>query len=466
MDAQASHISLIPSITKSKFVFFDTLRILRNPVEYLAYLAKQGAPLVTLNLMGKKYHVLQHPEFIKHVLQENHRIYYKPGQKLFRLFLGEGLSTAIGPAWLKQRRTMAPAFHKQKLEMMTELINEETTRFVKKLESLPDHSTVNVTHEVLKLTMSVISRALFNDPLNGEISKMIHTLEDLASFGAAWMKSPVKIPTDWPTPANIRYRKNVKIFDSIIFGIINRRRSSQDRVEHHDLLDLLLNHYDDETGAPLSDKLLRDEVTTMFMAGHETTAQTLSWILYHLALQKDIQKTLKDEGQKLYGYGIPTFSNLSEMHYTKQVVNEALRHYPSIWAISRIPSVTDVINGYQINAGETVLLNIYGLHHHPAYWSHPDDFNPSHFNPDISERRPPHAFIPFGAGPRMCLGSHFAMMVMQIVISRVACAFEFDPTSNIKPEIEPNISLRVKGGIYLKIRKIESTTPASPPDRS
>lgn len=466
MDPHASHISPKPSITKSKSVFFDTLRILRNPVEYLAFLAKQGAPGVTLNLLGKKYHILQHPEFTKHVLQENHRSYYKPGHKLFRLILGEGLTSANGPAWLKQRRTMAPAFHKQKLEMMTELINEETTRFLKRLESLPDHSTVNVTREVVQLTMSVISRALFNDPLNGEINKMIYTLEDLASFGTAWMKSPVKIPTSWPTPANIRFRKNVKIFDNIIFGIINRRRSSQDRVEHHDLLDLLLNHYDDETGAPLSDKLLRDEVTTMFMAGHETTAQTLSWILYHVAVQKDIQKKLNDEGQKLYGDGTPTFNNLSEMHYTKQVVNEALRHYPSIWAIARIASVKDTINGYQINAGENVLVNIYGLHHHPAYWSHPDLFNPSHFDPGVSEMRPTHAFIPFGAGPRMCLGSHFALMVMQIVISRVACAFEFDTVSDTLPEIEPNITLRVKGGMYLKIRKTASTTPTSPPARS
>lgn len=420
-------------------------------------------PIVKLNLLGKRYHVFQHPELIKHVLQEHHKKYYKPGQKLFRLFLGEGLSTASGPAWLKQRRTMAPAFHKQKLEMMTEVINEETTRFITHLQSLPEKTDINITHEVLQLTMSVISRALFNDPLNGEINTLIHTLEKLAAFGSTWMKSPVKVPTSWPTPANIRYRKNVKIFDDIIFGIIRRRRLSQ--LEHHDLLDLLLHHFDDETGAPLTDKLLRDEVTTIFMAGHETTAQTLCWTLYHLALQKEIQKNLREESRKVYEYGTPSFHNLNEMTYTKQVIHEALRHYPSIWAIARIPSGNDVIHGYQINAGETVLLNVYGLHHHPAYWSDPDHFNPAHFEAGVSERRPHHVFIPFGAGPRMCLGSHFAMMVMQIVISRMAGAFEFDLTSDVKPEIEPNITLRVKGGIMLRINKAGSVT-VSPPARS
>jgi cytochrome P450 len=453
MQEQSKHNSPAPVTIKTRYVVGDTLKVLRNPVEYLASLAKQGAPVVTLNVLGKKYHVFQHPDYIKHVLLEQHRSYYKPGHKLMRMFLGEGLSTTNGPAWLKQRRTMAPAFHRQKLEMMTEVINEETTKFIKHLESLPDDSSVNITQEVLQLTMSVISRSLFSDPLDGEIKKLIHTLEDLASFATSWMKKPIKIPTSWPTAANIRYRKNVQIFDDIIVGIIRRRRSSPEINSHNDLLDLLLNYYDDETGAPMSDKLLRDEVTTMFMAGHETTAQTLSWTLYHLALQKDINKKLREEGQSVYGSKYPSYQHLPDMPYTKQVVYEALRHYPSIWALARITLVNDAVNGLQIPAGETVLLNIYGLHHHPQYWSDPYHFNPAHFDAEAVEQRPQNVFIPFGAGPRMCLGSHFAMLVLQIVISRMAVAFDFDLTTDAAPEVEPNITLRVKGGINLKIRK-------------
>jgi cytochrome P450 len=457
MDRSSKYVDT-PAGTVSSFQSLaDTFRILRNPVNYLGELAERDAPVIKLNVLGKRYHVFQHPDFIKHVLLEQHRSYYKPGHKLLRMFLGQGLSTTNGAAWLKQRRTMAPAFHRQKLEMMAVQVNDETTKFIEHLKTFKEGEVVNITQEILQFTMSVISRALFNDPLNGEIRKLVQLLEDLAGYATSWMKSPVKIPVNWPTLANNRYRRNVKMFDDIIFGIIDRRRSMPAGTEYHDLLDLLLNHLDDETGAPISDKLLRDEVTTMFMAGHETTAQTLSWIFYHLALQKDILKKLKEESHKVFGSGIPSYQDLSELTYTKQVVYEALRHYPSIWALARITLVPDEVNGVQIAAGETVLLNIYGLHHHPRYWSSPHHFDPSHFDHDAVEMRPPNVFIPFGAGPRMCLGSHFAMLVMQIVVSRVAEYFEFDLATDTKPVVEPNITLRVKDGISLKIRRSGKT---------
>jgi cytochrome P450 len=458
MNSSYNEVCREPEILKRKPLLGNTFLALKNPVDFLGKLANDYGPVVTVDFFGKKYFVLQHPEYIKHVLLQNHKTYCKPGAtQLLKLFLGEGLSTSNGELWLRQRRIMQPAFHKQRLQLIVNIINEETTLFISKLNSLTSATHINISHEFLQLTISIISRAMFSTALKDEMEKMVDALEALAMYASSWMKSLIKIPAHWPTPANSRFKINCKIFDQIIYGIIERRRKEINNGQpssYGDLLDMLMNYFDEETRSGMSDKLLRDEVTTMFMAGHETTAQTLSWILYHLAKEKEILQMAKNEGAKILNERLPALDDLPALSYTKQVIMEALRCYPPIWALVRKPLSIDNINGIKIPALSSVLINIYGMHHHPGYWDTPGAFNPEHFSIEQQEQRPQFAYLPFGGGPRLCLGNNFAMMVMQVVVSRLCRHFEFDVPAGYIPQVEPNITLRARNGVQLIIKRI------------
>lgn len=449
-------VSTEPEVLDRSKLFRNTFQVLKDPVGFLGKFAKNYGPVVTANFLGKKYFVLQHPEYIKHVLLQNHKAYCKPGAtKLLRLFLGEGLSTSNGELWLRQRRIMQPAFHKQRLSLILNIINEETTSFIIRLNSFQTKSSFNISHEFLQLTISIISRAMFSTALKEEMKTMVDALEALGVYASSWMKSLIKIPTHWPTPANAKFNSNCKVFDDIIYGIINRRRKEMNDTalaEQGDLLDMLLEYYDEGSKSGMSEKLLRDEVTTMFMAGHETTAQTLGWIMYHLAKEKEMYQKVKHEGLTTLNKRLPTLEDLPQLAYTKQVIQEALRCYPPIWALVRKPlSDTDII-GIKVPAMSNVLINIYGIHHHPGFWETPDAFNPAHFNAEAIQQRPQFAYIPFGGGPRFCIGSNFATMVMQVVVSRLSQSFEFGIAADYVPMVEPNITLRAKDGIQLIVK--------------
>jgi cytochrome P450 len=444
----------LPTVLERSGYFKNTLVILRDPVSFLGKLPKTHGPIVRADFAGKKYFVLQHPDHIQHVLLNNQKQYCKPGAtKLLRFFLGEGLSTSNGELWLGQRRLMQPAFHRQRLSHILNIINEETGFLIRRLQLLPGKTRVNISNEFLQLTIAIISRAMFSSALRDDMSRMVDALDALALFASRWMKSFIKVPLNWPTASNINFRKNCAIFDAVIFRMIEERRKYRTNPglpAHEDLLDMLLDHAGTGEADSMPEQQLRDEVATMFMAGHETTAQSLGWIFYHLAVDKEIKRKLDEEGIQTVDDG-PALEDLARMTYTKQVIREGLRHYPPIWALVRKPYQDDEINGVIIPASSYVLVNIYGMHHHPGFWNTPDYFNPDHFNPGAENQRPAFAYLPFGGGPRLCLGNNFAMMVLQVVASRISRSFEFDIPNGYTPAIETNISLRAKGGIQLII---------------
>ena len=445
-------------LLKKGLFFSHTLRILKDPVEYLGNLTKSYGPVVSANILGEKYLVLQHPEYIKHVLLDNHKAYNKPcSAKILRLFLGEGLLTSNGEQWHKTRRLMQPAFHKQRLTRILDIVNEETSAFIEKLNALHHNTCLNISYEMLQLNISIISRAMFGSAIKEELDTMMNVLEELTNYSSSWMKSIIKIPVRWPTPANIKFNKNCGIFDSIIYAIIARRRkyrADSTLPSHDDLLDMLLDYVDEETMNEMSERQLRDEVTTIFIAGHETTAQTLSWIFYQLAKEKGINKKVTNEAANVFTGNLPGMGDLAQLTYTKQVIQEGMRYYPSLRAIVRKPNHDDVINGIKIPASSTVLINIYGMHHHPQYWENPEKFDPEHFNAVSEQQRAHFVYFPFGGGQRLCIGNNFAMMVMQVVVSRLSKSFEFDVPGGYTPKIEPNITLRAIDGIQLLIRKL------------
>jgi cytochrome P450 len=219
------------------------------------------------------------------------------------------------------------------------------------------------------------------------------------------------------------------------------------------LLDVLLDLHD-ETGSPMPDKTVRDELTTMLIGGHETTTQTLSWVLYHLAKNKKILLRVRAENDVVMGDDLPAYPAISKLAYTRQVIYEAMRCYPSLWILARKSIEDDTLKDFPVPSGSNILINLYGLHHHPAYWDNPDIFDPDRFAPSLDEKRPPFVFIPFSVAPRSCIGSNFAMMEMLIVVTRIAKMFDLEVPAGYVPKIEPDTTLKAGGGIQLIVKKV------------
>lgn len=444
-------------VLKNKAFFGNVRQIVKDPVAFLGRLPADYGPVVKAGFAGKTYFILQHPDYIKHVLLDNHKGYSKPGAtKLLGLFLGEGLITSNGELWYKKRRLMQPAFHKQRVGYMLDIINEETTSLINKLDLLPPGTPVNISNELLQLNISIIGRSLFGTPLKKEMDTMVKALNELTGYASAWMKSVIKIPVHWPTPANRNFKNNCLIFDKVIYSIIERRRKYRadwGQPAHDDLLDMLLDYVDDDTNDAMTEKQLRDEVTTMFMAGQETTSQTLSWIFYHVAKEKGILQKIQAETTVVLSGRLPESGDLSKLVYTRQVIQEGMRCYPAVCALVRQPYRDDEIRGINIPVSAKVLINIYGMHHHPDYWNKPFDFNPDRFEVSPEQERSPFVYLPFGSGPRLCIGSNFAMMIMQVVVSRLSGHFEMELRPGYTATIETNITLRPKEGVQLILRR-------------
>jgi cytochrome P450 len=458
MTSETTEHPKIDRLRKSLF-FRNTRRILNNPVAFLGDIAKEYGPLVRINIAGKKYVILQDPEFIKHVLSDNHRAYNKFGiTKILRLFFGEGLVTSNGELWIKKRRLIQPAFHKQRLSHILQIINEETNSLIKTLNTIPSGSQINMSNEMLQLNISIVNRALFSNKNKEEMESMMLVLEELTDYATKWMRSIIKIPISWPTPTNTKFHKNCQKYDRLIYAMIDRRKvykKDSALPPHNDLLDMLLDYVDEDSNDEMTYKQLRDEITTMFMAGHDTTAQTLSWIFYELAKNKKISRNLHREATVVLNKESLNLEDLPKLDYTNKVIKEGMRRYPSISAIQRRPSKDDVFKGIKFNASAHLLINIYGMHHHPNYWKNPEIFNPERFTPEAELERPPFVYLPFGGGPRRCIGSNFATMVMQVVVSRLLKNFEFDVPKGYKPVIVPNITIKPKDGIPLIVRKVK-----------
>lgn len=431
-----------------------TLTVVRNPLQFLRQLSNKYDDLVKIRIAGKIFYVIQNPESCRHILQENAKNYFKPGSaKEMKRFLGEGLATSNGEQWLRQRRLMQPGFHRKKIESLVTIINNETTGLIKNWKEQSSPHTENISQVFLNLTLGNITKAMFGTDLGRNLNEIAQVVSKHLEYATDKATSIIKIPHYIPTPANRQFKKANTEFEKIIYSIIEQRKKEYKNTSdsNHDLLDMLLHAFDDESGSYMTARQLRDEITTIFMAGHETTAQTLSWIFYQLAANRSVYEKIKAEADT-FATGEITLDTLQNLVYTKNVIEETLRLYPPVWVIARKAIAGDTFNrAVSIPGGATVLLNIYGMHHQAANFSSPEVFNPGHFHTDNKVHHP-FAYLPFGGGQRTCIGKQFAMMVMQTVVCRLVREFEFEVPRGFIPVVVPGITLRAKGGIHLIIK--------------
>ncbi len=437
----------------------NSLDFVRGPLNALQtysrlYDQPDGPHIVRLSVGGRIQQLVFRPEDAKQVLQENHRNYGRsPAFQVLKLFLGEGLLTSDGDFWLRQRRLAQPAFHRRKLAILAETMIQEGHYWVDQLQARLTGKPVNISQSLMDTTMRIVCKTLFGADAEGQLNQdLSYSLEMVNYLANKLLIIPVRFPLWVPTPDNLKFKKATRLVNQLIYGFINKRRQTDER--HDDLLDMLLNAKDEDTGEGMSDLQLRDECVTLFMAGHETTAVSMGWTLYLLSQHPEVLQKLHEEvDQVLDGTQPLTVDNLRALPYTGQIVQESMRLYPPAWIMSRLALQDDRIQGCTIPAGTSVLVSPYLLHRDPTLWPNPDRFDPDRFAPGRDKERHPFAYIPFGAGPRLCIGNQFALMEMQILLALFARRFTLKGPPAKPVGLQPLITLRPKQPIQLFVER-------------
>ena len=423
----------------------NTFAFFRNPLSTLQTLQRQQNRMVHLRIGGRHQYLVFSPEDSKHVLQENHRNYGRsPAFQVLKIFLGNGLLTSDGDFWRRQRRLAQPAFHRQKLAALAQTMITETANWLDELKQTNRKQSVNISQAFMDVTMRIVCKTLFGSDVASQLGGLSSALDTLNYMANERLVSPFRVPLHWPTPGNLRFRRASAQVDSFIYGLINQRRKNANTDQGDDLLGMLLSTEDEETGERMSDQQLRDECVTLFAAGHETTAVSMAWTLHLLTQHPDVVARLREESQSVLGdANMPSPDAFRALPYALQVVQESLRLYPPAWIMSRLALGDDPIGSYTIPAGATALVCPYLLHRDPVNWPDPERFNPDRFAPGgVREQLHPYAYLPFGGGPRLCIGNQFALMEMQILLALIVRDFDFQPVTGQRINPKPLITLR------------------------
>jgi len=383
--------------------------------------------------------VLYHPDHVKRVLQENHRNYDKnfPNMKAARELFGNGLFTSDGESWLRQRRLMQPSFHHKRLTGFGRLMSEATATMLERWQrTAPGDTPLDISVEMTRLTLRIAGLSLFSLDLSNEADMLGRTFTTLGPLISKYANLP--LPPLWvPTPRNRRLLTGLNTLNTVVYAIIEERRKQPVATNTGDLLGMLLSAQDEETSEGMSDQQLRDEVLTLLLAGHETTAAALTWTWYLLSQHPEVECRLHTELDTVLGGRLPAVEQLDALPYTRMVIQEALRLYPPAFGFTRFAVTEDEIGGYPIPAKSVMFLSANCTHRHPVFWEEPEVFDPERFTPERSADRPRFAYFPFGGGPRQCIGNAFALMEAQLVLATVAQRYTLRliPRHPVEPQV-------------------------------
>jgi cytochrome P450 len=386
-------------------------------------------------------------------LQGNFANYRKGrGYKILRLSLGEGLLTSEGALWQRQRKMTQPSFQGQQVASFVATMAENAAAMLRRWDSLAaQHTVFDVVPEFMRLTLNIAAQVLFTTNLEADAESIRRTLDIGRDYSVARAWSIFPPPLSVPTRRNREYRSALANIHGIIDRIIAERRRTTARIS--DLLTMLMEARD-ESGAPMSDKQLRDEVITLLTAGHETTTLVLAWTCFLIATRPDVVERMTAEAAFLNGRS-PAYEDLMKLRYSRMVVEESMRLYPPVWTLARTAVNEDELGGYRIPAGSEILIFPYITQRHPKWWTDADAFRPERFAPENSAARPRYAYLPFGAGPRTCIGLNFAMteilVVLTLLLQRFRLGLAIDPAA---VHAEPSVTLQPRPGVPVKLEKI------------
>ena len=444
--------SLPPHPQKAHWFFGNVYHLLWNPIPFLNECSAQFNGIFLLKSHFIKLVVVTEPEYVKHIMQDNNKSYIKWFKNdVLELLLGRGLLTSEGDFWRKQRRLAQPAFHKERLAKMVGTMISCTQAQIGKLEQLPDKKNIDISKEMMELTLNIVAGAMFSTEVKGAIEVVSHEIERTSVMATKRFNNPLRLPIRYPTPQNLQERQSVKNLNSVLNPIIEERRKSTEHFD--DLLSMLMEAKDEDTGEQMTNQQLRDETMTIFLAGDETTALALSWLWYLLDKNPVEAQKLYDEIDNVTQGQTPGMETLQHLPFTRMVMDEALRLYPPAWLIGR-ENIEDVeIGGYHIPKGYTLMIPVYHIHRDPKLWEEPDAFRPERFSKENAKAYHRFAYFPFGGGPRQCIGNNFALMEMQLIIVMMLQKFRFKVSAGFEPEMHPMITLRMMNGMRVDIER-------------
>ncbi len=358
--------------------------------------------------------------------------------------LGKGLLTSDGEFHHQQRKLVQPAFHTQRISSYADVMVDYAARM---LDSWRDGETLDIHHEMMALTMGIVAKTLFDANVDDEAAEVGAAISFAIADASEGMSRVIHLPEWLPTAKNQQRRSNREIIQQAVMAMIEeRRRSGEDK---GDLLSMLLLSQDEDSGQGMDDQQVFDEAMTLFIAGHETTANALTWALVLLAQNPNVEARLMEEIHGVLDQRLPTMADMRQLPYTDQVMKETMRLYPPAWMIARVAIEDVTLGGYSIPAGSVILISQYVMQHDPRYWEAPEAFRPERFAPGWDKTLPKFAYFPFGGGPRVCIGNSFAAMEANLILPTILQRYTLALAPGQAIEMEPLITLRPKGALNM-----------------
>lgn len=420
----------------------------RDPIGFFSQCARDYGDIICWRFGPFPAYLVNHPNLVEEVMVIQYRNFVKSSvyRRGLRV-LGNGLLTSEGKFWQRQRRLEQPAFHQERIAGYAQLMVAYTNRL---LEHWQDGSVRDIHQEMMSLTLEVVAKTLLDVDIANDVTGIQTALEAVMKFNDH-LSNQYLIPPWLPTPSNLRYQRATELLDAIVYPIIDQRKTSGK--DTGDLLSMLLQARDETDGAQMTNRQLRDEVMTLMLAGHETTANALTWLWFLVSGHPEVEAKLQEELKTVLNGRSPTIADLHQLRYTEQVVMESMRLYPPVWGMSRLALQDSVLGGYDIKAGTTVFVSQWISHRDPRFFAQPEVFNPDRWADNLLKRLPAFAYFPFGGGPRLCIGKAFAMMEAILLVAAIAQQFRLTLQPDFPVELQPSLTLRPKHGMKMLLTR-------------
>ncbi|WP_409292563.1 cytochrome P450 [Peribacillus sp. SCS-37] len=436
---------------KGKLITGNLKDFRADPLRFLRELAGYGDAVKIRFGPTESVCLLSDPEMIKQVLVTKQKSFIKArDMRSLKTILGEGLLTSEKDLHMRQRRLIQPAFKKTHIASYGQDMIDVTTEYITRWH---DGEERVITQDMMDITLGIISKTMFSVDFQDGHKVLGKPLETAMRVSSSRMRGLFTPPLWVPTKKNRMYKKAIKELDETLYRIIEERR--KDTQKHEDMLTILLDAKDEEDGTGMSDQQVRDELMTIFLAGHETTANALSWTFHLLSQNPEAEQKLFEELDRVLDGREPEPGDFTKLTYAQNVIWESMRIYPPGFIVGR-EAIEDVeIGGLQFKKGDSIMMSQWVLHNKPEYFPEPDVFRPERFENNFIKTIPAYAYFPFSGGPRVCIGNHFALMEAVLVLAVIASKYRLRPADKTTVVPYPSITLRPKGGLRMVIEKRE-----------
>jgi cytochrome P450 len=430
-------------------LFGNALGYFRDPLAFLREMPRRYGDVVNIALGPMSIVLVSHPDLVEEILVTQNKRWLKDKYlKLLHPVLGDGLLSSEGDFWRRQRRLAQPAFHRDRIAGYAEVMAQRAEELADRWSARSGEKR-DVHADMMRLTLEIVAETLFGTNVEAQAEIVGQALEGTLAYVASPLEFFLPQLRDVKTPNRRRFDKGVVDLDKVVYGIIEARRKSPNP-EARDLLAMLANARD-EDGKGMSDRQLRDECMTLFLAGHETTALNLSWTFWLLSQNPDKEKKLYEELRDVLGDRSPTLADVPSLPYTAHVLMESLRLYPPAWSLGREAKEDNDVGGYRVPAGEQVWFCPWSIQRDTRWFSRPDEFRPERWENDFAKSLPKYAYFPFGGGPRLCIGQAFAQIEGVLLLATLCRSFRLEIDRRDAPTPEPSVTLRPKRGLRARI---------------